>query len=115
MILISFQALLLSILTTELVLSLAIAEKESSANPGIVGSLYPRSSALKQAPLPEKEITEENAPGSVRGQRCVKCSGGGGYGTGYGNYGNYGGYYGGNVAAPGANTGGGYYGNYPDR
>lgn len=111
------QTLLLSILTTDLVLSLAIAEKESSANAGIVGSLYPRSSALKQAPLPEKEIAEENAPGSARGQRCVKCSGGsGGYGTGYANYGNYGPYYGGNVAAaPGASSGGGYYGNYPDR
>lgn len=101
-------------MATDLVFSLAIAEKDSFAKPGIVGSLYPRSSALKQAPLPEKENDVENAPGSARGQRCVKCSGGGG--GGYGNYGNYGSYYGGNAAAAGgANSGGGYYGNYPDR
>lgn len=74
------------------VFSLAIAEKEA-ANGGIVGSLYPRSSALKQAPLPEKESAVEMASGSPRGQRCVKCGGGS---NGYGNYGNY-------------------YGNYQDR
>lgn len=95
----------------QLVFSLAIAEKELSANPGIVGSLYPRSSALKQAPLPEKENAVENAPGAARGQRCVKCSGGGGYG----NYGNYGSNYGGNAAAAAGSSGGAYYGNYPDR
>lgn len=86
-----FQIFLLSLLTTQFmaVISLAISEKESSGNSGIVGSLFPRSSALKQAPLPEKESAVETASGSPRGQRCVKCGGGGG-GSGYGNYyGNY--------------------------
>lgn len=78
-------------LTTQfiaVVFSLAIAEKDSSAaltgNSGIVSSLYPRSSALKQAPLPEKENAVETASGSPRGQRCVKCGGGNGYGNYYG-------------------------------
>ncbi len=87
------QSVFLTVLTTQFitVLSMAISEtEEPAASSNILRSLYPRSADMKQPPLPEKETAVENAAGSPRGQRCVKCGGG------YGNYGNY-------------------YGNYADR
>jgi hypothetical protein len=90
------QSLLLATLTSQFIamaLGLAIAEKETPAgiapNSRIVDSLYARSASLKQAALPEKDISggDASATGLQRGQRCVKCGGGGGgYGNYYGNY-----------------------------